>query len=546
VATRAVRTRTMSVDERLVLVAVAIGVLLRTWQFVGDTSLYWGELALARNIEARSLIRLLTERTAFGQGSAFGYLAMQKAIVSVFGSNELTHRLFPFLASVLSLWLFRKLANLYLTGSARVFAVVSFALGFPFILITSPFKPLCTVDTAATLVLFLVAHDLLSHPATIKRSVRAGVLGFAMMWFAEAAAILSVALVAVLCLSAIRQRNWTQCATWLPAFAFWLVGAAAAPWLAYGMTDAATRAVLHDLYAGGTLPALPHLWTQAIWLWNRMYDALGPDLFHYRMRTAYIVIIVLGLWPLWQQRSMRALLLLAPIVAAVVASGFGWYIFQSFYLAFLFPYFFVLSAMGLDFVRQQLSKLAAPAGLAWMAGWTLLPVAAIAQYPPPYRVEEMKPVLQYVRAHWQPGDALYGFFATSHALAFYGPKLGFQTSDMLVGTCHHGEAHKYFEEVDTFRGRPRVWAVFTHDLARYQARAEVLNYLNRIGTLRDSVINGPPALPTFVVGAWAYLYDLSDSTKLASVTAQTMPLLRPTKASRGFMCGGGMLAADQP
>ncbi|MBC8086504.1 MAG: hypothetical protein H7Z40_04510 [Phycisphaerae bacterium] len=544
-APEAIGARATAIEERLVLAAVSLGMLLRVWQWVGQSSLYWGELALARNIDARGLLQLLTERTAFGQGSALGYLAAQKTIVSIFGSNELTHRLFPFAASVLALWLFTRLAQLYLSGGARVFAVASFALGFPFVLITAPFKPLCTVDTAATLVLFLLAHDLLTQPATRTRVLRAGALGFAVMWFAEPTSVLAVGLIVVMSAIAVRAQNWRQLGSWAPAFAAWMAGAVAAPWISYRMTDAPRRAILRDLYDGGALPPWPQVWTQANWLWDRAYDALGPDMFHYRMRSVYIVLIIIGVWPLLRRNLSGGVLLLAPIAGALVASGFGLYIFQGFYLAFLFPYIFVLIALGIDVLRRQLDRIARPIGYTWMAGWTMLPVVAIAGYLPPYRVEEIKPVLQYVRDQWREGDAVYGFFAAGHGLAYYGPQLGFSSTDIVVGACHHGEAREYFKELDTFRGRARVWAVFAHDLSRYQARAEVLNYLDQIGTVRDSVISVSPALPRFVVGAQAYLYDLSDSTRLAAMNAQTMPLLRAIKPGGGVRCSG-LESAERP
>ncbi len=529
----------------LIRALVAAGVALRLRATLSDASLYWGELAAARNIVARSFSRLLLERTAFGQEASYGYLLAQKAVVSLFGPSDVSLRFFSFLTSVIVLGLFVRLTRDYLEGAARVFAVGCLALGVRFVMINPTFKPLASVDVAATLGLMVLAHDLLVRPATLRRSLAAGVIGFLLMWFAEAAALVTVAVVIALIVAAIRAKDTGRIARLMPAFALWIAGAATAAIVTYMVTPPDVRASLHDLYASGAPPAFPHVKGEVLWLWDRLVNAAGREIMQYYAPWAFVVAMAVGIVPLVRRNVDMALLLLLPAVVTILAAAAGLYVFQSLYVAFLFPAFFIFAAAGLDVVRALLARAAPTLGTAWMAACFVIPVWAIVQYPPPYRVEETRPVLAYVRDHRQPGDAIYGFFAASHALAFYGPRYGMQPADVVMGDCHYGEARQYFAELDRFRGRPRLWLIFTHDLPRYRARNEIVNYLNHIGTQRDSIVVGGSGLPSLPSGAWAYLYDLSDSTKLASMTAAAMPLLRNVPADQQYRCGVGLISPSE-
>ena len=286
--------------------------------------------------------------------------------------------------------------------------------------------------------------------------------------------------------------------------------------------------------------------TQIIWLWTRITSVLGPESLHYLAPRASAAIIALGAILMIRRERDACLVLVAPMCTAVLASAFKFYIFRGPYLTFLLPSFFILAAAGVEAIRNRLATVSRPLGVAWMLACMSIPIGAIAQYPPPYRLQEMKPVLAYVSEHRQNGDGIYAFFAAWHAMWYYGPRYGLSPGTYVLGECHDGEAEKYFAELDQFRGKPRVWVIVVHDRGRYQAREEIVNYLARIGTLRDSIVITRPPLAPYVIGAYGYLYDLSDSTRLASTTAAEMPLLRPRRSKAGPTCGGIRSSAETP
>ena len=54
-------------------------------------------------------------------------------------------------------------------------------------------------------------------------------------------------------------------------------------------------------------------------------------------------------------------------------------------------------------------------------------VAVLLGTPPPYRTDEMRPVLAAVAEAREPDDTIWVFHGARHAIDFYGPRTGFET-----------------------------------------------------------------------------------------------------------------------
>ena len=80
-----------------------------------------------------------------------------------------------------------------------------------------------------------------------------------------------------------------------------------------------------------------------------------------------------------------------------------------------------------------------------------IPVHALTIDPPPYPLEETKPVLTRIRMSWQPGDQLYVYYGAAQAMNFYGQDSGFVREDYRIGGCHRGDPRAYLGELDDFR-----------------------------------------------------------------------------------------------
>jgi hypothetical protein len=121
-------------------------------------------------------------------------------------------------------------------------------------------------------------------------------------------------------------------------------------------------------------------------------------------------------------------------------------------------------------------------------------------------------------------------------MAFYAARYGFARGDYVVGGCHRGDSRRYLQEIDTFRGRSRVWVLVTHAIPHYHEREDILSYLDAIGVRKEEFVVQSYAVAKNLRPAEVYLYDLSDAGKLANVAAASFRVRGPSSTLPGFGC----------
>ena len=109
------------------------GAALRISQFVANPSLWFDEIAVARNVFDRPLGALLFEPLDYGQTAPPGFLLAEKTATLLLGRTDWGLRLFPFLASLASLFVFAHLAGRLLSAAGAVVSITLFAFAFPLI-----------------------------------------------------------------------------------------------------------------------------------------------------------------------------------------------------------------------------------------------------------------------------------------------------------------------------------------------------------------------------------------------------------------------------
>ena len=187
-------------------VLIVTGLALRAWQYLADTSLWYDDLSIARNIHERSLADLLLHPLGYDQIAPLGFLALVKAGTLAFGESDLALRIFPFLCGVAALILFWRVAVRAMDGLSVPIAVGLFALAIPLIRYTTEIKQYST-DIVVTLSLTLVALGLRDHPATMRRCVLAGLAGWVAIVFSQSAVLVMAGVGAALCACWLVERD---------------------------------------------------------------------------------------------------------------------------------------------------------------------------------------------------------------------------------------------------------------------------------------------------------------------------------------------------
>ena len=493
------------------------GAAVRLWQYLGRASLWLDELGLAASILNRPLRALLGEPFLFDQVAPPGFLAAVKGSVAVFGDGELALRLFPFLSSLVSLFLFAAVARRILDAIGALLGTALFALGIPFVRYASELKPYST-DVAVALLLSLVALDLPDRNASPRSYWKAGLVGAAAVWFSLPAVLVLAGLGTALTIERLVRAGVRGVRPLLPTLGSWAAGAAAAVAWSFHRTTPATREVLLRYWA----PAFPAIsWRNGFgagFLLAYLQSFWGGPGMRYPWPPLFVALTLLGFALSARTRGRSALVLLGPIAVTFLASVARLYPFDGRLTLFLGPAFVLAAAASARFVMARLMRVRVPA----LATATLLAfpaLLALALHPPVYHHEETRALFEQLALRRQLGDAIYIFYGANQALRYYGPRSGIDPSQVTVGGCHRGDLAAYLREIDGFRGRSRVWILIAHSQPRLKEQETIRAYCDRIGHRRESM-----ETPEEDRASSLELFDFSDSDPLAASSADTFPL----------------------
>ena len=529
--------------NRVYVVLLVIGAGLRIWQYTADTSLYIDEVAVARHILDRSLPTLLTVALP-DQSAPKGFLLALKISVLALGSNDLTLRLFSLVTSLGSLVLFWRIA-VRLRGAAGPMAFTLFAGAIPLITFGSEVKQYSGDVFFTLLMLWLTLRIVASarvSPGTLWATGLAGALA---AWFSHPAALVLFSLAIVLVFApAMHGKRWQLA----PMLGLWIASALAATVEAMWSLPPNVRVNARQIWTQGFLPLPLTKAFAMLWPWDQIKAILGrgiPASLAYPEPALYFVLIVVGFGVLLRRQRTLAVCLLAPIAATLGAAVARQYPFADRLILFLIPMFLLALGAGIEKFREWVARGSHRLWSTTIPGWLVyvtlggMALWPVIKTPPPYHVEDMKLVLAYLQAERLPTDRIYTYYAAAPATAYYAARYGLHDEDYAVGGCHRGDGRRYLDEIDKFRGSQRVWVLLTHSLPAFQEREDILHYLDTIGIRQRSFSVSALTFGNRGFPAEVYLYDLSNSAKLAQAAAISFPIVSPISPEARSRCSYG-------
>lgn len=246
------------------------------------------------------------------------------------------------------------------------------------------------------------------------------------------------------------------------------------------------------------------------------------------------VVAAVGTVSLARQDRFKPVLLLTPLVAATVATTLGLYPFAGRFVLFWLPLLALLIGCGVGAVgssaRNSIRSAVVPV-LTASAIAGLLVVQSGPELVSPRESEELRPVLEYVREHWRPGDVLYLHAGSQYAARYYAEIHGVNVRggtvlwratpapptdlaslvsrrpELVVGRSADDPRVGFEADLRMLAGRPRVWFVFSHVFRRDDGDfvgdlpAHIM-LLDRAGERLDEFHQ---------TGAAAYLLDVRDA-----------------------------------
>ena len=382
-----------------VLVALVAGAAYRLSQYLPGRSFWLDEAALLLNILEKDVWGLMG-MLDHAQSSPPLFLWAQRGLALALGPSEWVMRLVPLVAGLVSLVLMAVLAWRVLGPVVAFWAVAWFALCTDLVWHAVSMKQY-SGDAMVSAAMLLLAVGWRESLGPVARWGALVALALPATWFSQPA-IFMFGGVSLALLPELRRRGRGGMAAWLVGNAL----VAAAFLLMFHFMREQRVVSLMDFWQGD-MADWSHPWIIPWWIVRETYrlcelpyKAFGPIM---------TVLAALGAFSLWKRDRRLLGLCVLPIAMTVLAGLLRRYPYHGGRVTlFLVPGLLLLCGMGLEWLRQNLSPTLRPWW--WVAGLPMVVVgvgeAALYQIKPMGR-SHIRPVVQYLRQHRSPAEAIY-------------------------------------------------------------------------------------------------------------------------------------------
>lgn len=325
----------------------------------------WGDEAmLAISIITRDPASLL-QPLEFQQIAPIGFLWAEWAVTQMLGTGEYALRLLPFLAGLISVPLFVKLARCTLQRREMVLAIAIFAASYYPVRHAAEIKPY-SFDLLAALLVLLTAWNVRHRQGSGWAWALFAAVAMISVWFSYPAAFIAGGAALWLATLVRRERSVLQGTLWIGSGVL-LTASFAAMYFLVGRAQASAGATLSESgHWNFTFPPLSEPWLLPIWF-LRIHTGnmfAYPTGGHSGGSTLTFLLFVFGIVHLWRGgRRAIVLLLLSPLPLMFIAAALEKYPYGG-------------SARVTQFMTPSICLLAG-AGLVAVARWCCRPRMAI-------------------------------------------------------------------------------------------------------------------------------------------------------------------------
>jgi hypothetical protein len=366
------------------------------------------------------------------------------------------------LASIGTLYLFYKVAQRTLLPTAIWIALGLMAVCPHLIYYASEVKQYST-DVLVCSALYLVILNFLSHPSSIKTAFLLGITGAIGIWISHPVIIVLAGAGAATLSCLLLRRDPRSVLLFLGAIALWCASFAAIYFVS--LREVAKNRFLYLYWASGFMPH--DLLAIATWKW-----LFGHFFLLFRnpggmLAQPAAVCFLCGCFVLFRRNREQFWIIISPFFVAVLLSYLGRYPFEGRLLLFLAPPIFLLVAEGTSLVLGQRRRSVRIIGYALIVLIAAEPVARSTKFlfgRKSGQEEEIRPVLQKVKAQSRPGDVCYIYHWARAQYVYYSTVYDLGCESTVLGNQHIDTPTDYKTDLDALSGHPRIWLIFSHNL----------------------------------------------------------------------------------
>ena len=476
-----------------------LGMGIRAYFYGLNRSLWLDEIKLALNLVDRSFYGLLAP-LSYEQGAPIGFILIEKFFVSLFGTSEYVFRLFPFLAGIASLPLAYKVSQRYTKGPAPLVVLALVGLSWKLTYYATELKQYSS-DVFFVLLLLLTAHKCLEQGARRISVYLLGIVGLLSIWSSHPAVFILPGIGIALAVQVLKQKEYQRFFLLAGVGIFWIANFGVLYFLSLRHLTSSSELV--TFWKVGFAPLPP--WSDPGWYYHLVGFILQNPV---GLPATYVTagLLIVGALSLLYRRWPLFLILILPFLLTLAASGLKKYPVSGRLMLFAVPLVFMVAAEGIDRI-WSVSRGINKAGAFCIAGFLSLyliygpAVQAYQHVMSPPMGEHIKPVLSYLARNLKEKDVIHVYYGARMAFEFYAPRCKLTRADYSVSVKSPEAPGRYLAAIDEFKGRERVWFVFSHNCSWCQVDEEgyITGHLNQIGRMTDHFSAD---------GAAVYLYDL--------------------------------------
>jgi hypothetical protein len=347
------------VKDHAGLLIVGLGVCLRLNVYARNPEFWFDELSLWGNIAGVPILEFSKE-LAQDQLAPFGFIILERTLVSLFGAFRPIGRLVPLLSGLAALALFLPLALKVLPRGAALIALALFALSDDQISYSSELKQY-SLDVAIAIAITLATLNAVGRPISARTAWGMALLAIASPWFSFPATFIVGSCGLALILSSLCARRPRDAACWCVLGIAWGLSFVVAYKCSLAILSSHTS--MYKFWNFAFLPIWPLPMSVV-----RTYETVGIllevfvnplNMMHPHVAGVLLPLMVLSLGAAaLARRSWPAfVVLVAPIVLAMIASALRRYPFHGRLILELAPAFYLMIGLGAARVCDEFAGL---------------------------------------------------------------------------------------------------------------------------------------------------------------------------------------------
>ena len=435
---------------------IATGIALRLGLYLRNRALWLDEAFLALNIVRRDF-HGLAQSLEFRQGAPLAYLWATKAFALLWGPHEYGLRAVPLIAGIAAFIGIYYLGRRVVDRASLLTALGICAVSFPLIRYASEVKQY-SLDVLAAVAISYCGVLCVDRAARWQKFALLATVAAVSPWFSHASVFVIAGVLATLAVhSLIRKQTGRMLLLGLPS-AVWGLSFAAS--FALVLRHTAEDDVVRSWWLSAYLPR-PIVSPSALkWILWSVTD-LFEDPVGLVLPGLGAIAFMIGALTLFKSRPVALALLLSPIGFAFLGAALQRYPFTGRFLLFAVPGIALVIGAGAVTLANLLWARSRAASVLFLLILFVQPalLAVNAVLDPPRA--GMRPVIETLRTERADGEPLYVYHWAQFEFLYYAELMGYEPGEMQAGVTSRNDWSYYRGEIENFRGRGRVWFVFS-------------------------------------------------------------------------------------